>query len=156
MEVSMRSRDKLYNTDRIVDPKRRELYEHLERERACQFCAEGIARGLVKKMHEGTHWYIVQNTVPYPGTRAHWMAVSKLHHLDLEHLDEGEGEELFAFFAMFMRECDARGAAMVMRYGDMSHTCSSIAHPHVHFIASYPGTLGEKTFQMDLGYWPQC
>lgn len=148
-------RGQLYCTDR-ADPEYRALLKHLERERICQFCAEGIALGLITVIGEGEHWYITKNRSPYQGTVAHHIAVYRRHIIDGADLAVGAGDELQALFAAFKRGNRLAGAAMLQRDGEATCTCASIRHLHVHFLA---GGKGHPTTHEPLifhyGYRPR-
>ena len=148
-------RGRLYCVDRL-DGGYRELLEHLERERICQFCAEGIALGLITVIGEGEHWYITKNKKPYQGTVLHHIAVYRRHLTDGADLAVGAGDELKKLFASFKRGNRLAGAAMLQRDGDAACTCASIRHLHVHFVAGvkgHPATHEALTFH--YGYRPE-
>jgi len=147
-------RGTLYCTERITAPERRALYRKLEQERVCQFCPEGIELGYVNILFELQHWYVTKNDPQYGGTFAHWTAISKKHHIGQN--DVGAGDELFEIQRRFVQDNGVDAVCMVQRRGNMSRTCASMSHDHVHFAVAHEGKLGDKTFQMDLGYWPKC
>lgn len=137
----------------------RRIMEELAHTGECFLCPEVIQRIATKysgiatlPLHEGAHWFIKENDFPYAGTRLHMLIAPKRHAVKMEDLTAGEFLELQHMISWVNKTYDIQGAALFVRYGDMSYTGATLAHMHFHILHGVAKHDGCEAIRPKLGY----
>lgn len=126
----------LYDLDAARTEEQRAYMADLERRGICIFCGrEAGDRHAQPVEWTGTHWYVMRNAFPYPGTEAHYLVVPHAHVTSFDGLPDAAGAELWAVKRLLKDRHPACAYATVERSDDMRGSGASVAHLHTHFVA---------------------
>lgn len=143
----------LYDLERVRSPQQRALYEDLTRKGICMFCRDGHEIAGVPVIKTGTYWTLARNRYPYSGAQGHYMCLYNDHVTSSDAVDPASWNELMQLFReQSLEDFGHTNFSVAMRHGAMAHTCSTVAHLHVHCLIGIPGKAGDKTIDMSLGY----
>jgi ATP adenylyltransferase len=118
----------------------RKVMEQIIHDDQCPFCPEALRLQQYHKqpiIRESEHWVLTPSQYPYPSTKAHLLAILKVHATTLAELPKGAGDDLLALFQWAEQEFGASsGGAFILRFGKTE--CSGATIPHLHAQFAVP------------------
>ena len=128
------------NLKNARNDEQRRVMEMIQSKNICPFC-EGQEQNaeLEPIIQETEFWHLRKNRWPYPNTRVHLLAISRIHTETLADLSPSSFADLLTIFQKVEKDFAVSGGALALRFGEPSENGGTVRHLHVHFIVALQG-----------------
>lgn len=129
-----------------------EVISAIESTQKCPFCRENFKYHKNPILKEEQGWIITENSWPYENTEHHFILIGERH---IEQFSELTIEDFSAVKALIdwsIREYNIPGGGIALRFGDTSHTGSTVCHLHFHLIV--PKKSAKKNKSVETVWFP--
>lgn len=124
----------------------------IARTNKCPFCKENFKyhKNPILKTKGG--WLITKNSWPYENAEHHFILIGDKHIEQFSELTIEDFASVKALIDWAIKEYNIPGGGIALRFGDTSHTGSTVCHLHFHLIVPKEST--EKANTVDPVWFP--
>lgn len=148
-------RGKNLKIENVRGTEQRERMNLAEDLKLCPFCDEGLTTIHKMPIEESTeHLFVTKNAFPYEGTKCHYLIISKEHITDVEDLTPTHWMEVRELFSWVVEKERLDSGALLLRFGSMNKTGSSVGHIHFQVISGAKSDEDDdaESLKVKIGY----
>ena len=141
------------NLDHAREDDQREVMEKIKKDDTCPFCLEKLKQYHTKPIKLlSNHWILTENAYPYPGTKYHYLLISRNHYTDFNELSDDEKINLFEILNKVQSDDNMKGGTLIMRWGDTERNGATVVHLHAQLIVGTSREEGDGPILTTIGY----
>lgn len=113
----------------------RNVLEKIAKTGKCPFCKENFVYHEKPILKETKNWLLTESAWPYKNARRHFLIISRTHKEKFSDIIGQDFQNVSSLINFAVKKYGIKGGGLVLRFGEMAYSGSSVSHLHFHLIS---------------------